>query len=96
MYLCISADIPSYCLAHPGSILPHPTNCAQYYRCPVSKYSSTVQEECQYPDLFSTIAKACQNFTSVACETRPEPQAPCKSTDKMVMVRKPKTIHQKL
>lgn len=75
----ISADIPSYCRSYPGTILPHPTDCAKYFRCPTNKFDTiTYQEECTYPDLYSTVSHSCQNFTSVSCGIRQEPQAPCK------------------
>ncbi|VDI54945.1 Hypothetical predicted protein, partial [Mytilus galloprovincialis] len=71
-------DIPSYCRSYPGTILPHPTDCAKYFRCPTNKFDTiTYQEECTYPDLYSTVSHSCQNFTSVSCGIRQEPQAPC-------------------
>ena len=42
------------------------------------RQSSSTAEECKYPDLFSTITSRCESFIKVNCETRPEPQAPCK------------------
>jgi hypothetical protein len=78
-FFSISADIAFYCRAHPGTVLPHPTNCARYFRCPTSKFDSiTYQEECTYPALYSTVSQSCQNFSSVSCGGRQEPQTPCK------------------
>ena len=78
---CLSADAKPYCQANPMEILPMSDNCAHYINCTVYLGGSSMADpvqECQYPDLFSTISMTCQDFTTVVCNTRPEPQAPCK------------------
>lgn len=58
-----------------------PDNCAQYIDCNVVSQggsSADPVQECTYPDLFSTLSMTCQHFTTVTCDTRMEPQAPCK------------------
>ena len=66
-----------YCQANPGDMLPVETDCAKYYKCSASLLGQDVVQECRYPDLFSTISMTCQDFTTVHCDKRPEPQAPC-------------------
>jgi hypothetical protein len=39
---------------------------------------SAVTSECKYPDLFSRVSNKCERFQNVSCDTRKEPQAPCK------------------
>lgn len=78
---CITVDAPSYCQAHPRDIIPMKDNCAHYIDCArVLAGASEPVSECTYPDLFSTLSMTCQAFTTVQCDTRPEPQAPCKYT----------------
>ena len=74
----ISADAVDYCASNPTDILPTPTNCAQFYNC--SERNTSLGNhtlECKYPDLFSIQLKKCQQFETVNCITRNEPQAPC-------------------
>ena len=74
------ADAKEYCKANPKDLLPVSGNCAQYIDCDLyltGQVSDPVQE-CHYPDLWSLTLKSCQNFTSVSCGSRMEPQAPCK------------------
>lgn len=72
----LTVDVPSYCLVHKTAILPDLKTCAKYFNC--SDYGGA-HVECRYPDLYSTKEKKCVNFTSVKCDSRPEPQAPCKN-----------------
>lgn len=72
----LTVDVPSYCMVHKTAILPDLKTCAKYFNC--SDYGGA-HVECRYPDLFSTKEKKCVNFTSVKCDSRPEPQAPCKN-----------------
>lgn len=74
-FLGLLVDVPSYCVVHKSAILPDLQNCAKYFNC--SDYGGS-HVECRYPDLYSTKEKRCVNFTLVSCESRPEPQAPCK------------------
>ena len=80
IYLCvyafISVDIPEYCKVHPEQVLEHKDNCAMYFNCSTKK--NDFQFECKYPDLYSVGTMQCEEFTSVVCDQRPEPQAPCK------------------
>ena len=74
-----SGTLSFYCRQHPHALLGHPDSCAKYYDC--SKPGMTLQaktEECLYPDLFSTVTGKCENFTTVQCDSRKEPQEPCK------------------
>lgn len=72
----LTVDVPSYCMVHKTAILPDLKTCAKYFNC--SDYGGA-HVECRYPDLFSTKENKCVNFTSVKCDSRPEPQAPCKN-----------------
>ncbi|XP_062607658.1 uncharacterized protein LOC134269470 [Saccostrea cucullata] len=71
-------NIDKICKQNPKAIFRKNDNCAQYYNCSVdnSKYGKHLQE-CKYPDLFSTISMRCENFKTVKCDNRTEPQAPC-------------------
>ena len=74
-----SVDAVDFCAANQKAIVQTPDNCAQYYNC--SQVNTTIGRhvmECKYPDLFSIVNKSCSNFTTVQCERRKEPQAPCK------------------
>ncbi|XP_062614312.1 uncharacterized protein LOC134276046 [Saccostrea cucullata] len=67
-----------YCQSNPGSVVPHPANCAQYYNC--SQRNTRLGGylmECPYPQLFSTISHSCQDFTTTQCHSRFEPKSPC-------------------
>ena len=76
-----TADARPYCQANPGSVVQVSDNCAQYINCTavlaMAPTSDPVQE-CKYPDLFSTQTMGCQDFTTVHCDKRKEPKAPCK------------------
>ena len=76
---CLSAVLNFYCRKHPTAKLPYPNSCAKFQDC--SKGSASRLSECTYPDLFSTQTGKCENFTTVKCDKRPEPQAPCKCCD---------------
>ncbi|WAR05417.1 FCGBP-like protein [Mya arenaria] len=68
-----------YCQANPSAIFPWPDSCAQYVNCSAlvaGGASSDPVSECKYPDLFSTTTMKCQDFATVQCGLRPEPQAP--------------------
>ena len=66
-------DIPEYCKAHRTAVIPDPDNCAKYYNC-----TYTQHQECKYPGLYNPNTRSCDKFTSVSCDHRQEPQAPCK------------------
>ncbi|XP_052252894.1 uncharacterized protein LOC127859481 isoform X5 [Dreissena polymorpha] len=71
-------QVNQVCQANPSAIFSDPTNCAKYYDCRQTLgFGSSYLKECSYPDLFSVSLKSCQNFTTVDCENRTEPQAPC-------------------
>lgn len=76
-----SVDIAAMCAANSSSRVPNPLNCAQYYDC---RKRSTLGKshllECPYPQLFSNISMACEDFQKVDCAQRYEPMAPCKIT----------------
>ena len=74
MYFVL-AVLRFYCRKHPTDKIPNMKNCAKYEDCSNQQDTSS---ECTYPDLFSTVTGKCENFTTVNCEKRPEPQAPCK------------------
>ncbi|KAJ8316017.1 hypothetical protein KUTeg_006031 [Tegillarca granosa] len=75
-------DPVALCKNKKSQIFINPVNCAQYYDC--SKVNTSLGKaflsECKYPKLFSSTTKKCEDFTSVKCDRRPEPQAPCKYT----------------
>ena len=71
-------DAVDYCAANPFDIVPTPDNCAQYYNCTEkNSHIGGHVMECKYPDLFSTQNQSCQNFETVHCTKRMEPQTPC-------------------
>ncbi|KAL4228860.1 hypothetical protein ACF0H5_011900 [Mactra antiquata] len=72
-----TTDALPYCQANPQETIAMDNNCAKYYKCSGSLLGVDVIQECQYPDLFSTLSMTCQDFTTVQCDKRPEPQAPC-------------------
>lgn len=80
IYIIFSSlgNIDEICKQNPKAILRKNDNCAQYYNCSVSNssYGGHLQE-CKYPDLFSTVSMGCENFKTVTCDNRTEPQAPC-------------------
>ena len=58
----------------------HPSRCAQYYDCasnPANDWWGTHLKECEYPELFNDITKACDDFRYVNCGNRLEPKDPC-------------------
>jgi len=69
--------IRAHCELFPGSIQPHPYQCAQYFDCGPTIGGSYLRE-CKYPQLFDQVSMTCQNFTDVRCGSRIEPQSPCK------------------
>ncbi|CAG2185606.1 unnamed protein product [Mytilus edulis] len=68
-----AAVLRFFCRAHSADKVPDLHNCAKYQDCSKNPTAS----ECTYPDLFSTVTGKCENFTTVKCEKRQEPQAPC-------------------
>ena len=78
VFSLFAGNIDEICKQNPKAILRKKDNCAQYYNCSVtnSMYGGHLQE-CKYPDLFSTVSRRCENFKTVPCDNRTEPQAPC-------------------
>ena len=75
----IKVDVLDYCKVHQAAMIPDPTNCAKFYNCSQNMATKTaVTSECKYPDLFSRVSNKCERFQNVSCDTRKEPQAPCK------------------
>ncbi|XP_052252891.1 uncharacterized protein LOC127859481 isoform X4 [Dreissena polymorpha] len=72
-----TTDAVPYCQANPRDMLPMATNCGKYYNCTATLVGGSVVQECPYPYLFSTLSMVCQDFTTVQCDKRPEPMAPC-------------------
>ena len=66
------------CKANPTLVIADPSNCARHYRCSDMQGDIVPFSECHYPDLYSQSNEICQDFRSVECGSRPEPQAPCK------------------
>ena len=77
-FLLFSVDIVPYCQANKQEIVPKLDSCSQYYMCSKVVGNQAIVEECSYPDLFSRTSLKCENFETVNCDIRPEPQAPCK------------------
>lgn len=77
--LFIAEYIKEMCFANPRAIVPHPTNCAQYFDC--SRDNTQFGHylmECDYPMLFDEQSLQCRNFFDVTCGKKFEPKAPCK------------------
>ncbi|KAJ8316011.1 LOW QUALITY PROTEIN: hypothetical protein KUTeg_006025 [Tegillarca granosa] len=85
---CTKVDVPDYCSANPAAIVADPDNCSHYFNCSDTPAGVSVNDgvsislgnysrECLYPSLFDSTKKKCENFTSVNCDKRMEPQAPC-------------------
>jgi hypothetical protein len=53
--------IRAHCELFPGSIQPHPYQCAQYFDCGPTIGGSYLRE-CKYPQLFDEVSMTCQNF----------------------------------
>lgn len=78
MHTSVVDNIDQFCKSKPGTVRPHPTNCAQYYNCSQTSVQGDHLFECPYPDLFDSSTLLCRNFTTVPCGKRQEPMAPCK------------------
>ena len=79
MNFCITGKISDYCQHNPGTVLPHPDNCGQFYNCSsVYTLLGSYIEECSYPKLFDINSRTCLYYTQVNCDKRSEPQGPCK------------------
>lgn len=78
-FLIMSAEVKDVCQANPNMVFPDDQNCAKYIDCSArtSQLGNYVME-CKYPQLFSTKTGKCENFETVQCDKRVEPQAPCK------------------
>ena len=75
----ISGSAMEYCTQNIGTIRPHPVNCALYIDCSADSIKDGVFiRECPYPQLFSVDSMKCQDFSSVTCQARRIPKAPCK------------------
>ena len=74
----LSAHIKDLCFANPQAVVPHPSNCAQYFDCSqVSTSFGHYLMECAYPMLFDESTLSCRDFNQVQCGTKREPLAPC-------------------
>ena len=78
---------------NPTAIVANEDNCAKYYNCSVPLKNNRAQE-CPYPYLFSRITAKCETFTSVACDSRPEPQNPCKLIKSLGNVQRNKAFKE--
>lgn len=81
--LCVTptdiGGVDGFCRRNPESVVPSLTNCAQFYACgDRNSFTGTYLHECVYPRLYDVSSGTCQDFWSVDCGDRPEPQAPCK------------------
>ncbi|XP_071083537.1 uncharacterized protein [Haliotis cracherodii] len=68
------------CLPESSAVIPHPTNCAQYYNCSEPKQGYFWPEhlrECTFPQLYNVITKRCEHYTMVECGERVEPKNRC-------------------
>ncbi|XP_050412528.2 uncharacterized protein LOC126827300 [Patella vulgata] len=62
------------------SLLPHPTNCAQFYNCSKSAMELGWEDnlqECPYPQLYNVQRKRCEHYSMVQCDSRKEPFSQC-------------------
>lgn len=73
--------LSSHCTDRPFDLIPDPTNCARYFNCSNPGVSRGMVQpylaECKYPKLFVSSSMGCQIFTTVSCQDRYEPRAPC-------------------
>ncbi|XP_071083536.1 uncharacterized protein [Haliotis cracherodii] len=67
------------CLPESRALIPHPTNCAQYYNCsaPTRFRWPEHLSECPYPQFFNVITKRCEHYTMVKCGERVEAISQC-------------------
>ena len=77
LYTANAAEATEVCKANRGKLFASSQSCAKYYDCSGNATSPTKPSECKYPDLFSTQTQGCEQFETVNCTTRAEPQAPC-------------------
>ena len=70
------------CPTHFTGLVQDNSNCATYYNCSqghiVPGRDDCAFLECPYPMLYSTVERACKQYTDVECGYRYEPQSPCK------------------
>ncbi|XP_071083913.1 uncharacterized protein [Haliotis cracherodii] len=68
------------CLTKRLPLIPHPTECAQYYNCttPAMKhYWEANLQECPYPQLYDPGTQRCEHYSKVQCGNRTEPLGKC-------------------
>ncbi|XP_048257660.1 uncharacterized protein LOC124146557 [Haliotis rufescens] len=73
-------DVNPICLTKRQPLIPHPTECAQYYNCttPAMKhYWEANLQECPYPQLYDPGTETCEHYTTVQCGNRTEPLGKC-------------------
>ncbi|XP_071083547.1 uncharacterized protein [Haliotis cracherodii] len=76
-------DVNPICKTTTETLMPHPTECAQYYNC--SAPAMTIhgrpweknRQECPYPQLYNPETQRCEHYSMVTCGNRTEPLGKC-------------------
>ncbi|XP_048249990.1 uncharacterized protein LOC124110914 [Haliotis rufescens] len=79
----VKASITKICERLPGLKFPASTSCSKYYDCSTVSWNSALdpyQRECPYFQLWDPITFTCSQYTSVTCDGRFQPKAPCDYT----------------
>ncbi|XP_067685013.1 uncharacterized protein [Haliotis asinina] len=78
-----TSDMNPICSTTTETLIPHPTDCAQYYNCsaPAKTFYSYLREknlqECPYPQLYNTDTRRCEHYSMVKCGNKFEPLGVC-------------------
>jgi len=85
--------IEERCILNGGvGIIPHPTQCQQYYNCSlvyenIPRLFEQHLMECTYPQLFNEDTKQCDHYEHVKCLKRNEPVDGCKTINNLIYFR---------
>ncbi|XP_048257678.1 uncharacterized protein LOC125383479 [Haliotis rufescens] len=78
-----NVDVNPICKTTTETLIPHPTECAQYYNCsaPGLKMQGYTlgqnQQECPFPELYNPDTQRCEHYSMVTCGSRREPLGRC-------------------
>ncbi|KAK7486559.1 hypothetical protein BaRGS_00022225 [Batillaria attramentaria] len=79
-------SVEERCRQDPTAVIPHPTECHQFYNCSLVQrgfsyyFQDKYQDECPYPQLFDAQKLQCEDYDKVQCGQRREPVNGCDYT----------------
>ncbi|XP_067669704.1 uncharacterized protein [Haliotis asinina] len=79
----VKTSIIKICERLPGLKFPASTSCSKYYDCSRPSWDPALdpyQRECPYFQLWDSSTFVCSQYTTVNCDSRFEPRAPCDYT----------------